>query len=102
MYLRNTGCVFLHPVMLTLKTKFKRILLLTGRAGTGKTSTIRVLAQEMEFDILEWKSSAGGTVNMPSNRRKANHHFISHEISFSCVCIIKEMNQGISTAKTPR
>jgi hypothetical protein len=101
-YLRNTGCVFLHPMMLTLKTKLKRILLLTGRAGTGKTSTIRVLAREMGFDILEWKSSAGGTVNTPSNRRNAYYHFLSHKITFSCVCIIKETNQGISTAKTPR
>lgn len=30
---------------------------MTGPAGTGKTSTIRVLAREMGFEILEWRSS---------------------------------------------
>lgn len=39
--------------------KYRRILALTGPAGTGKTSTIRVLAREMGFDILEWRNSVG-------------------------------------------
>ncbi|KDR70220.1 hypothetical protein GALMADRAFT_255090 [Galerina marginata CBS 339.88] len=40
-------------------TKYRRILALTGPAGTGKTSTIRVLAREMGFEILEWRNSIG-------------------------------------------
>lgn len=37
----------------------KRILTMTGPAGTGKTSTLRVLAREMDFEIVEWKNSIG-------------------------------------------
>ncbi|KAL1747170.1 Rad17 cell cycle checkpoint protein-domain-containing protein [Schizophyllum fasciatum] len=41
--------------------RYRRILVLTGPAGTGKTSTVRVLAREMGFDIMEWRNefSAG-------------------------------------------
>ncbi|KAJ3513531.1 hypothetical protein NLJ89_g2894 [Agrocybe chaxingu] len=42
-------------------SKYRRILTLTGPAGAGKTSTIRVLAREMEFEILEWRSSIGNS-----------------------------------------
>jgi cell cycle checkpoint protein len=35
----------------------QRILAMTGSAGTGKTSTLRVLAREMGFEILEWRNS---------------------------------------------
>ncbi|PPQ71519.1 hypothetical protein CVT26_010390 [Gymnopilus dilepis] len=38
-------------------TKYRRILVLTGPAGTGKTATIRVLSKEMGFEILEWKNT---------------------------------------------
>ena len=36
---------------------YKRILALTGHAGTGKTTTLRILAREMDFEILEWRNS---------------------------------------------
>lgn len=35
----------------------QRILVLTGPAGTAKTTTIRVLAREMGFEILEWRNA---------------------------------------------
>ncbi|KAH7917450.1 P-loop containing nucleoside triphosphate hydrolase protein [Leucogyrophana mollusca] len=37
--------------------KYRRILALTGPAGTAKTTTIRVLARELGFEILEWRNS---------------------------------------------
>jgi cell cycle checkpoint protein len=38
--------------------KAQRILLLSGPAGAGKTTTIRVLSKEMEIDLLEWGEGA--------------------------------------------
>ncbi|KAF8531511.1 Rad17 cell cycle checkpoint protein-domain-containing protein [Gautieria morchelliformis] len=37
--------------------RYRRILALTGNAGTGKTATLQVLAREMNFEILEWRNS---------------------------------------------
>ncbi|KZT02770.1 P-loop containing nucleoside triphosphate hydrolase protein [Laetiporus sulphureus 93-53] len=38
--------------------KYRRILALTGPAGTAKTTTLHVLARELNFEILEWRNSA--------------------------------------------
>ncbi|KAL1898414.1 RFC checkpoint protein Rad17 [Ceratocystis pirilliformis] len=38
----------------------QRILLLKGAAGTGKTTTVKLLAQSLGFEILEWKNPTGG------------------------------------------
>ncbi|KAG1876848.1 Rad17 cell cycle checkpoint protein-domain-containing protein [Suillus tomentosus] len=37
--------------------KYRRILVLTGPAGTAKTTTLRMLAREMGFEIVEWRNS---------------------------------------------
>jgi hypothetical protein len=37
------------------------LLILTGPAGSGKTTTVRVLAREMDFDIVEFKDSTNTT-----------------------------------------
>lgn len=35
----------------------QRILALTGPAGSGKTTTVKVLARELGFELIEWKNS---------------------------------------------
>ncbi|KIK63965.1 hypothetical protein GYMLUDRAFT_40178 [Collybiopsis luxurians FD-317 M1] len=39
--------------------KYRRILVLTGPAGTAKSSTIRILSKELNFETLEWRNSMG-------------------------------------------
>ncbi|KAK1764647.1 putative cell cycle checkpoint protein rad17 protein [Phialemonium atrogriseum] len=37
----------------------QRLLILKGAAGTGKTTTMQLLAKDMKCDILEWRNPAG-------------------------------------------
>ncbi|PNY25666.1 Cell cycle checkpoint protein RAD17 [Tolypocladium capitatum] len=39
----------------------QRVLVLKGAAGTGKTTTMRLLAQDMGCELLEWKNPTGTT-----------------------------------------
>ncbi|CAI4216380.1 unnamed protein product [Parascedosporium putredinis] len=40
----------------------QRILLLKGAAGTGKTTTVNLLAEDLGCELLEWKSPLGSFV----------------------------------------
>ncbi|KAH6670635.1 Rad17 cell cycle checkpoint protein-domain-containing protein [Halenospora varia] len=37
----------------------QRLLLLKGAAGTGKTTTLQLLAKDMDCDVLEWRNPVG-------------------------------------------
>jgi cell cycle checkpoint protein len=37
----------------------QRLLVLKGAAGTGKTTTIQLLAKTMDFEVLEWRNPVG-------------------------------------------
>lgn len=41
-----------------LSGRRQKVLVLKGSAGTGKTATIRLLAQEMKLQTIEWKNPA--------------------------------------------
>ncbi|KAI0301597.1 Rad17 cell cycle checkpoint protein-domain-containing protein [Multifurca ochricompacta] len=42
-------------------SKHRRLLILSGPAGSGKTATLRVLAREMDFEIAEYKNNTNST-----------------------------------------
>jgi len=53
----------------------QRILVLTGPAGTAKTTTLRVLAREMGFEIVEWRNSMNERAPSHfSNDLEGGHH----------------------------
>ncbi|KAF9043827.1 Rad17-domain-containing protein [Hymenopellis radicata] len=49
------------------RNKYRRVLALTGPAGTAKTTTMRILARELDFEILEWGSAAGHNSSLFGN-----------------------------------
>lgn len=66
----------------------QRLLVLKGAAGTGKTSTLRLLAKDMDLDILEWRNPAGaymaGATSMGYTSAAAQFdEFLNHGSKFS-------------------
>ncbi|TEB29646.1 Rad17-domain-containing protein [Coprinellus micaceus] len=56
--------------------KYRRILALTGPAGTGKTATLKVLSKELGFEIIEWRNSIGEvTPNRSSSTPTSETYF---------------------------
>ncbi|KAG8957192.1 Cell cycle checkpoint protein rad17 [Tulasnella sp. 419] len=39
--------------------RYRRLLVLSGPAGSGKTATLKVFSKEMGFEIIEWKNTIG-------------------------------------------
>lgn len=52
----------------------QRLLVLKGSAGTGKTSTMQLLAKDMEFELLEWRNP-GSTVGATQGTQSASAQF---------------------------
>ncbi|KAK4170392.1 cell cycle checkpoint protein RAD17 [Cladorrhinum sp. PSN259] len=43
----------------------QRLLVLKGAAGTGKTTTVRLLAKDLGCDVLEWRNPTTNSFGMP-------------------------------------
>lgn len=52
----------------------QRLLILKGAAGTGKTTTIQLLAKDMGFEILEWRNP-GSTLGSTQSNQSASAQF---------------------------
>ncbi|KAL5504857.1 RAD17 [Sanghuangporus vaninii] len=82
--------------------KYRRILVLTGPAGTAKTTTVRVLAKELDFDILEWRNTMEeGYQEGDYDRESLNQKFEAFIIrATSCRQLLSASNQ--TTSSSPR
>ncbi|CAK5274318.1 unnamed protein product [Mycena citricolor] len=60
-------------------SKYRRVLALTGPAGTAKTSTIRVLARQFDCEILEWRNAMSPLVT----GEDPSYSNADHESTFS-------------------
>lgn len=52
----------------------QRLLILKGAAGTGKTTTLQLLAKDMGFEILEWRNP-GSTLGSTQGTQSASAQF---------------------------
>lgn len=52
----------------------QRLLILKGAAGTGKTTTVQLLAKDMGFEILEWRNP-GSTLGSTHGNQSASAQF---------------------------
>lgn len=41
--------------------KYRRLLVMSGPSGAAKTATLRVLAEELDIDILEYRNGSNFT-----------------------------------------
>ncbi|SCV69150.1 BQ2448_2170 [Microbotryum intermedium] len=57
--------------------KWRRVLVLSGPAGAGKTATVKVLAEELGVEILEWRNGGNWEVANDSSRESIVHQFTS-------------------------
>ncbi|EIM79666.1 uncharacterized protein STEHIDRAFT_163490 [Stereum hirsutum FP-91666 SS1] len=53
----------------------QRLLVLTGPAGSGKTTTLRVLSRELGFEILEWRNPLAVATALPGRRGRLGEFF---------------------------
>ncbi|EIM79628.1 Rad17-domain-containing protein [Stereum hirsutum FP-91666 SS1] len=54
--------------------KYRRLLVLTGPAGSGKTTTLRVLSRELGFEILEWRNPLAVATASSGRRARFDNH----------------------------
>ncbi|WRT67333.1 uncharacterized protein IL334_004303 [Kwoniella shivajii] len=81
--------------------KYKRILFLTGPAGTGKTTTMRLLCESLGVEVMEWGEgvkewSLGGGIDRESSISKFNTFISRH--SFPSLSM---STQSTSTQSSP-
>ncbi|KAG9125052.1 Cell cycle checkpoint protein rad17 [Ceratobasidium sp. 392] len=86
--------------------RYRRILVLTGPSGCGKTATLRVLANELEAEIVEWYASsdefstAGGDYNYESAVTKLVA-FLDRAGSYSSLALSNATPQPSSSNSSP-
>lgn len=80
----------------------QRLLVLKGSAGTGKTTTIQLLAKELGFEILEWRNPTGsaGTTQGFQSASAQFEEFMGRGGKFGQLDLDDDDNSAPNTAKT--
>ncbi|KZT21907.1 hypothetical protein NEOLEDRAFT_1098529 [Neolentinus lepideus HHB14362 ss-1] len=59
--------------------KYRRLLVLSGPAGSAKTTTMRVLSKELGFEILEWQNGVSEGLPLDEDPDTYGQHFAYFE-----------------------
>ncbi|KAJ2895664.1 hypothetical protein MKZ38_006270 [Zalerion maritima] len=83
----------------------QRLLVLKGAAGTGKTTTIRLLAQELQCELLEWRNPTSSGIGLVSFSAQFEE-FMSRGGKFSQLDLDSESEESlppsVQSKATPR
>ncbi|KAK2609786.1 hypothetical protein N8I77_003270 [Diaporthe amygdali] len=82
----------------------QRLLVLKGSAGTGKTTTLQLLAKEVGFEILEWRNPTGstGTTQGFQSASAQFEEFMGRGGKFGQLDLDDDDNSAPSTGKTAK
>lgn len=80
----------------------KRLLILKGPSGTGKTATISMLAKSMKLDVSEWKNPVGSQVPSEAYLSMSAHFedFLSRSRKFNRL-VLADMDGSFSATPLP-
>jgi cell cycle checkpoint protein len=80
----------------------QRLLLLKGAAGTGKTTTVQLLAKAMDCDVLEWRNPVGSVATADGWQSMAAQfeEFMGRGGKFGQLDIFSANEQGPSKPET--
>ena len=83
-------------------TRGKRLLILKGPSGVGKTATISMLAKAMNFDVLEWKNPVGAEFSSEAYLSMSAHFedFLARSGKFSELALA-DYNRNVSATPSP-
>ena len=83
-------------------TGSKRLLILKGPSGAGKTATISMLAKAMKFDVLEWKNPVGAEFSSEAYLSMSAHFedFLARSGKFSELALA-DCNRNVSATPSP-
>lgn len=83
-------------------TGSKRLLILKGPSGAGKTATITMLAKAMNFDVLEWKNPVGAEFSSEAYLSMSAHFedFLARSGKFSKLALA-DCNRNVSATPSP-
>ncbi|KAH8759076.1 Rad17 cell cycle checkpoint protein-domain-containing protein [Diaporthe sp. PMI_573] len=81
----------------------QRLLVLKGSAGTGKTTTLQLLAKELRLEILEWRNPTGsaGTTQGVQSASAQFEEFMGRGGKFGQLDLDDNDNPAPGTVKTP-
>ena len=83
-------------------TGSKRLLILKGPSGAGKTATISMLAKAMDFDVLEWKNPVGAEFSSEAYLSMSAHFedFLARSGKFGELALA-DCNRNVSAMPSP-
>jgi cell cycle checkpoint protein len=97
-------CLAIYSSSSSLLMAVQRILTLTGPAGTGKTATVKVLAKELGFELIEWRNSTANLYGGVFSSLNSSLTYLIHNTlsDLDAISQIDKFQEFLTRASTSR